>query len=747
MICFNGPWSRDLESLKKSVQSMPDQYKPSIASASKATLETICNPDVLHLWETDSDIDNLLQLTSVVAKICDLGVRKQKGVESQDGSMFILVEEKEGRNNFGRVCQLIEYLTGADGKMHLEGTVVSFGKIVIVRGWDNTILSGQQEAMDKTIKRINIALERVFKLGNLSGDKKKIVWHHGPVVHFLLSWIARTTPTLRSCLAGVTITGAFDLTNSISPSPAGRTNTLAALDRLESYAKRLRIPVVLLDASSQSITGDYLATYMYFHAYYINTFLPSSLSRPHLHKAQDELITFAFRLRAASEGRYGSDVVRQVQKHLDASTARHWATDCINKASYTKEKCRAAGREEAIHHAVILADAPFARFSFSGLITSSRNGSSNTDGVLGKGIPALARLSIGPASPSSSIQTHNLAIPICISYQNRKIRPANPSPLYILIPRPDQDADKVCARIQGLMMAVLERVRQEHGNPVLGGKERRMWESVRRACVWAFEGCEDKCPAGVEEKMAFVRDKLGQGTWRCALFDKQDKVSAGGAVAGNAGTNANANAAAGIVGGGFGVAGPTNPASAGQAVQEPVRIYGFGQGTQQSMGTYGTAGLTNGFQGTAGPVQQTPTLGFAPHSHMQGHAHAQTSGAGDANDPAVYQNYTQPQPQLQHQYQNQPQPHPLTQSSLSPPFTHQSLPPPRPMPQQQGPYQPHQHQQQQLHNQPHGHGHGHPQQHHQQQYQHHQQQHYLNPNLTAPSRRATAPFQRTGELW
>lgn len=651
----------DLESFKKSVQSTPDQYKSSIISASTGLLEKICNPDVLHVWETDSDVDNLLQLTSVIAKLCDLGVRKEKGAQSQDGSMLILVEEKQIRNNFARICQLVEYLTGGNGKKRLEGTVVAFGKIVIVRGWDNTILSGQQEALDRTIERVNAALERVLKLGNFIGNKKKIVWHHGPVLHFLLSWLTGTTPTLRSCLAGITITEAFDLTNSITRSRAGHANTLSALECLERFANKLSIPIVFLDASSQSITGDYLATYMYFHAYYIHTFLPSSLSRPHLHKAQDELVTFAFRLRAASEGRYGSDVVYQVQKHLDASTARHWALDCINKESYTKDRCRAAGREEAIHHAVNLADTPFARFNFP------RSSSINKSGI-GKGIPAFARLAIGPASRSP--QTHSLAVPVSLSFKARKIRPSNPSCLHILIPLPGQDTEKVSARVQGLMMAVLERVRQEHGNPVLSKKERDMWKEVVKACVWALEGCGNKCPSGVEEKMVYVRGKLKEGTWGSALFPEK-KGGAAAAANANANANANVNTTAGMIGAGIAAGTATV-----QPMQEPTRSYGFNQGTQQTTGAYG-------FTPTSGLTQQhsavLPVQGHASVPHMQGLAH--TGGAG-VNTAMMYPGYNLPQ--------SQPQPQPQTfqtaRPTLSPPFPHQSL-------QQQQQQQHHHHQQ------------------------------------------------------
>lgn len=543
MQSFDGPWSKDLESFIKSVQSTPDQYKSSLATASKTTLDILCNPALLHIWETDSDLDDLLQLTSVIAKLCDLGVRgeeeektkKKKGAKADGGSMLILVEEKPDRNNFARIAQLVAYLTGHEGKKHLEGTVVAFGKIVVVRGWDNAVQSGQHEAMDKAIHRVNTCIERVFKMGSSSSssgavssnNKRKMVWHHGPVLYFLLAWIAHTSSALRSALAGITITGALDLTTRIAPSTAGRANPLPALERLESYARRLAIPAVFLDASSLSLTSPYLGSYMYFFAYYLHTLLPAALSRPHLYKAQDELLTFAFRLRAASEGRYGGAAVHQVQQHLDARQAKHWADVCVRKDSYTKEKCRAAARDESIHHAVLLADSPFARFNFTPKSHSTNTTTTTTS------LSAFARLSVGPAAPmpssssSSSSSPSTLAIPITISYRTRQLRPSHPSPIALLIPAPAQTPEKATARVQGLMLAVLERVRQERGDPVLGARERNMWRAVREACVWALDGggggggttaAAARWPEGVAEKIGFVREKLGRGTWGGVLF-------------------------------------------------------------------------------------------------------------------------------------------------------------------------------------------------------------------------------------
>jgi hypothetical protein len=506
MTSFKGPWSHNLDTFKKSVQSMPDQHKSSFNSASKDTLERLCDPDVLHIWETDSDIDNLLQLTSIIAKLCNLGTRKERVANVNDGSMVIIAEEKAGHNNFPRICQLVEYLTGANGKRHLEGTVAAFGSIVVVRGWDNAVRSnGTGRNAEKMVKRINISIERTFKMGKFASGKEKIVWHHGPVLHFLLYWINNTSSTLRSALCALTVNDSLELVDNVRPSTLGRTNIISDLSCLEVYAKKLGIPVIFLDSSSQLITFQYPATYMYYYAYYINTFLPSSLSRPHLHRAQDELVTFAFQLLGASKGKYGENVVKMVKDRLDPGRAKKWATSCIDTKSYEKSKCRAAGKENKIHWAVQMADSPFALFN------------------QGNGLPAFARLAVGPAA-SGSMEYHTAA-PAQIDFKASRFRLSSPATFHILIPAKGQDLEKVTNRIQGLMMAVLERVRQEKGNPVLGDEDKAMWNAVVKACSWAMQESKGKMPKSVEEKVKYVKEKLVKGTWGFAMGVSNNEVT------------------------------------------------------------------------------------------------------------------------------------------------------------------------------------------------------------------------------
>ncbi|KAL5114212.1 hypothetical protein ACEQ8H_007914 [Pleosporales sp. CAS-2024a] len=513
MTAFSGPWSHDLDGLEKSERTMPDGYKASFSSASTEVLEKVCDPDALHIWESDSDIDNLLQLTSVIAKLCNLGTRKEKGANASDGSMIIIAKEKSGRSNFGRICDLVQHLTCASATKHFHGAIVVFSKIVVVKGWDDSVRSDRVDGeVERAIKRINTTIERVFKMSTFSSGKKKLVWHHGPVVHFLLTWINNTTSILRSSLHAITITGSLDLTDSVKPSPSGRSNTLEDLTCLETYAKNLSIPVVFLDPSSQLITSSHLTTYMYYHGYYIHTFLPRNLTQPHLYAAQDALVTFCFRILGASKAQYESSMVDAVKARLPANMAKQWARTCVSKSSYSKAKCRSAGSDTAIHNAVQLAESPFAPFSCGDEAANAN----------GKGIPGFSRLAVGPAA-HSSMHFHT-ALPVDVSFSKQRMRPAHPSAFFILVPcrshhKPGtttSDEKKVTPHIQGTMMAVLERVRQEKGNPVLAAEDKAMWSAVRKACTWALDESGKAMPREIKGKVKFVGERLARGTWSLA---------------------------------------------------------------------------------------------------------------------------------------------------------------------------------------------------------------------------------------
>jgi hypothetical protein len=68
------------------------------------------------------------------------------------------------------------------------------------------------------------------------------------------------------------------------------------------------------------------------------------------------------------------------------------------------------------------------------------------------------------------------------------------------------------------MMGVLERVRQEKGNPVFGAAERAAWAAGVKAWRGALEaGVVEGMPERVREMVGFVTEKMDKGTWGYAL--------------------------------------------------------------------------------------------------------------------------------------------------------------------------------------------------------------------------------------
>jgi hypothetical protein len=511
---FNGPVCKTLLEFMKNVQDIPSQHKQAFETVSKNTIGIICEVDALHIWESDSDMDNLLQLTQVIVKLRNLSsAMMADGKTGKNPAMIIIAEEKKDRNNYGRIVELVKYLTGNDGKEHLNNTVTAFNSIVVVRGVDS----------DETaaVKRINIAIERTFQM--VRPSSKKLIWHHGPFISLLLTWINTTKPELRANLHGITVTAALDLFTGVKPSPLGTSNKVADLQRLEDYAKKLKIPVLLLDPGCGLIAWDNLARYMYYWVYYINTFFPATLLQPHLYKALDELVTFSFRIRGASEGKYGNDVVRMVQAHLDASTARRWARTCVAASSYTKDLCRAAGTDIPLQHAFQLSDCPFALFTQNP----------------GYNLPAFSRIPICPSNATVTTNpTHQyyVAAPTSFSFSTSSFRPSTHSPFRILLPKAGQTVDLVTERIQGIMMAVLTSVMKDRAPPRFGDVERAAWDEVGTACCWALEGCKGRCPKGVEGKIKYVVEQLRGGRYKRTIEGRAEEQR---------GAAADANTAAG----------------------------------------------------------------------------------------------------------------------------------------------------------------------------------------------------------
>ncbi|KAF2744487.1 hypothetical protein M011DRAFT_488830 [Sporormia fimetaria CBS 119925] len=546
---FTGPWATSLDQFQKSLASMPPQYQEAFATLSTSTRATMCDKTVLHVWETDSDLANLLQLAQVIVKVRSLTtyIPQASGngaAQSVPAGMIILTHNGPGRDNFGRVCELVQHIMETKGRSHLNGGVRSFGGIKVVRGVNNTHTPDpktgnytdretETEAR-KAVERVNKAITRVFESG--AYPIRKLIWHQGPVIHFLSFWINNTTQSLRSSVAGISVCGILDFspTNSsassttppihLPPIPStvknGTYNQTPDLHRLHTYARKLSIPVLLLSASALHITHQNLATYMYFYSYYIHTLLPRSVLSAHKNLAYDALISYSYRLYSAvlqtqkPTSFTPKAIPAAIKRHLTPTHASPWTRACLRPETYAdKQVNQNTIRDNQIFTALQLADAPLLPFKF--------------------GPEAFARLMTGPAA--EGMVEHYAAVPIDLSpssstegNEDWKMRVSNSGPFHVYLPtstgaQPDcthaqSEVEKATARIQGMMIGVLQLVRQgKKGTPDIAPEDRAVWEEVSQACAWALGECKGKLPKGVEEKVVYVVKALKGGTWAWCL--------------------------------------------------------------------------------------------------------------------------------------------------------------------------------------------------------------------------------------
>jgi hypothetical protein len=494
---MSGPDCKGILEFRKSIADMPSHYKAPFEAITNDTLEAVTDTGALTVWETDADVDGLLQLTEVYLKVRAANTTKTWNSSSKKAmGMIIISQEKEGRDAYQRIVDLLCHLTDTRGDKHLNGKVYAFGSVVVVKGIDYSKSRSRDE--DKEVIRcVNTAIDRVLKMTRQSGNKPKIVWNHGPALHLLLKWINHTKDELRSALKAITITAAVSFASGIKPTDHGKGNKPDDLKTLEKYASRLNIPVLFLDPVTQLIYNEYASHYIYYFGYYITMFLPPTVTRPHYYKALDSLTTFAFQLWGATKNKYGEEVVKQVKQHLNGERARHWARNCIDPASYTKPACLSAGEEIALQHAGSLADSPWAMYTT----------------LPETPLPAFTRIPICPGASSSSIYH---AAPVTFNVSRGTYKVSNPSPFRILVPKEDIDIDKMTQRIQGTMSAVLTRVIElkDGKKPAIGDMEAQLWEDMIGAVTWALGECTSGLPEAIKGKVDIVgRMLVLNGCW------------------------------------------------------------------------------------------------------------------------------------------------------------------------------------------------------------------------------------------
>ena len=71
---------------------------------SKKTIETVTDPDALHVWESSDDVEDLLQLTQVFVKL-KIEAAKQEGRRRKNPAMVIIASEHSMSHHEGILNQ------------------------------------------------------------------------------------------------------------------------------------------------------------------------------------------------------------------------------------------------------------------------------------------------------------------------------------------------------------------------------------------------------------------------------------------------------------------------------------------------------------------------------------------------------------------------------------------------------------------------------------------------------------------
>ncbi|KAF2203688.1 hypothetical protein GQ43DRAFT_498375 [Delitschia confertaspora ATCC 74209] len=498
---FKGPWIKSLDAFVDSIRKIPLKFKASLEEILDESSKIICDRNYIHLWETDADLDSLLHIAYLIDQtqttsryIPQIGANGK----SVSDCNILIAQEETGRDNFKRICELVEHITQKSGNPHSDGHVMAYEPIVVVRGFnytnkcpiDGTYIGSTLKDAEAVVTRINSAL---LILGSML-QKDKIVWHHGPVVKFLNFYLKHTAPQFRNAFVAVTITSLMEFgLKSISISEKGKKNRSCDLEQLSETLNTLKIFAVFIDTSSQLLNNQYLNSYVYWWGYYHQALLPSTIYLNHIASGMDHIVMHCFRLLGAAEKKSASAILEALKKHIPYRTARSFVKECIKPENYTRDLCLSAGSASALDTAFYLADAPLLPLH-------------------GPGIQSFARLTVGTGAGK---EQHYIPTPAEIDFTTLKLRAASPSPFRVWVPKQGETDKKALARTQDLFTKVIGHLLYKHvvKEMEVHPRVKDAWEAVRGACLWALDRCMGKMPGEVEVKVKEMRGKLEGGVW------------------------------------------------------------------------------------------------------------------------------------------------------------------------------------------------------------------------------------------
>ncbi|OCL11318.1 hypothetical protein AOQ84DRAFT_437783 [Glonium stellatum] len=471
---YESPWAESITELQSFIDKMPESINHVFQSHSKQATEAITSNDHLHVYQTYSDIDYLLQTAILIYQLHSLYTyvpQKNSLGRKVPAGAVIIADDFE--RCFEKVILLMKHITGEDGEAHCKGNILVFDTIAIVRGTDPTMLPGpdgmysQEETHENAMAAMHRVVTSIENVSKITG-KKYIVWHHGPYIHFLNFFFKTVRPAMRQRFVAITVMAAVKSNDEgVSHRISQSINTTDCWERLYRYGTAMRIPVVLLDNSAQMIEAPHLTrTFPRFGDAFIMLF-PYDIWYPHVASQMDVICMYMFRLAAAIAGKSGVDCVERIKSSLNQGLAKQWARGSINPIYFSPEACEMQNCLWSMKRIRWLVDLPIRQKA--------------------EALDPMCRVEVGPGRPTNDIES----VRVELDFANKTASISSSSPLYLLKAR-HLNRDEASLRLQGFFQEYVVRCINsppDGGNrlgEIMPIKIAEAWMDLRKVCLGLF---------------------------------------------------------------------------------------------------------------------------------------------------------------------------------------------------------------------------------------------------------------------
>jgi hypothetical protein len=396
--------------MSSALSKIPLQDQKALQQLSVEASDAITSPSALHVYEIFGEPDDLLFLTVQIEWLKSRSTSDRRDLRVSNGAVILASPH---HRSFGRVVEHLQHLTGEIPQRHLNSHVALYNStIAVVKIPDVSSGNLDASAANMSTKNLTFALGKLSKATNAS----HYVWHHRPSLAFLLHFINNTTPACRNALSALTVHASLATIPNTGDTDSNN-NTAADWKLLERYARRLSIPIVLVNASNIPMRFSYLSHILSNFGEMVPALFPASVYTESVYRYIDIVHVCVYRIVAAQASRHSSAVSQKVEDAIPRHHDGVWAKACVRAGSYTPERCRMRSALEVM--------SLIAWYTDMGMMPQ-RNPTKNAD--------AMARVLLGPGREAPG----GMCVPIEIAFRDEAFRISSEGVFYVYTLHPAQ---------------------------------------------------------------------------------------------------------------------------------------------------------------------------------------------------------------------------------------------------------------------------------------------------------------------